>query len=203
MDHVSFLDRDHGFGWYWQDEVQRWHSRWAISRSDDGGRTWTETPESGGGYGTDGLPSDLYAADLERLWSPGMASFVGYSSDGGLTWGDQRAEASGYSGGSWFDRTGRAFTGSSGGLLWYRATEVTAYRAARPPQIDGNLADWAGVPAYLLNAERAYRVPWTHARAARRQRHPPGRLGRGQPLLRRARLRRCRQGRQRRQTLAG
>ena len=63
-------------------------------------------------------------------------------------------------GGAWFDRTGRAFTGSSGGLLWYRATEVTAYRAYRPPQIDGNLADWASVPAYLLNADRAYRVPW-------------------------------------------
>ncbi len=37
---------------------------------------------------------------------------------------------------------------------------MTAYRAARPPQIDGNLADWAGVPVSLLNAERAYRVPW-------------------------------------------
>ena len=106
-------------------------------------------------------PRDLYAADLERLWSPGMASFVGYSSDGGLTWADQRAEAPGYDGGGWFDRTGRAFTGSSGGLLWYRATEVTAYRASRPPQIDGNLADWAPVPAYLLNAERAYRVLWS------------------------------------------
>ena len=34
----------------------------------------------------------------------------------------------------------------AGGLLWYRATEVTAYRATRPPQIDGNLANWRPCP---------------------------------------------------------
>ena len=56
-------------------------------------------------------------------------------------------------------RTGLARTQDA--LLWYRATEVTAYRAYRPPQIDGNLADWAGVPVYVLNADRAYRVLWT------------------------------------------
>ena len=148
-------------------------------------------------------PRDLYAADLERLWSPGMAPFIGYSSDGGLTWGDQRAEASGYGGGAWFDRTGRAFTGSSGGLLWYRATEVTAYRAARPPQIDGNLADWAPVPVYLLNAERAYRVLWAtptplDASATLQAAWDADNLYFAHP-----RLRRCHQGRQRRQTLAG
>ncbi len=53
--------------------------------------------------------NDLHAADLERLWSPGMAPFVGYSSDGGLTWTDQRAEAATYGSAVWFDRTGRAF----------------------------------------------------------------------------------------------
>ena len=159
---VRFLDRDNGFGWYRWNGYYRNPLYWGIYRTDDGGGTWTELlKENNGGESSDYGPRDLHAADLERLWSPGMAAFVGYSSDGGLTWGDQRAEASGYGGGGWFDRTGRAFTGSSGGLLWYRATEVTAYRATRPSLVDGNLADWAPVPVYLLNAERAYRVLWS------------------------------------------
>jgi photosystem II stability/assembly factor-like uncharacterized protein len=160
VDRVDFLDRERGFGWYWH-EVYNGFS-WGISRSDDGGKAWTEIQKAEGdyhnwnGYG----PTDLYASDLERLWSPGMAPFVGYSSDGGLTWGDQRAEAPSYGSGTWFDRTGRAFTWTQDALLWYRSTELSAYRAARPPQIDGNLVDWAGVPVSLLNAERAYRVLW-------------------------------------------
>jgi len=161
VDRVTFLDRDHGFGWYRHTGGGAYgYLEWAISGSDDGGRTWRELKGGEASGFSDYGPRDLYAADLERLWSPGMAPFVGYSSDGGLTWTDQRAEGPPNWAGAWFDRTGRAFARTQAALLWYRATEVTAYRAARPPQIDGNLADWAGVPAYLLNADRAYRALW-------------------------------------------
>ena len=156
VDHVVFPAQEHGFGWYSYDNGL--YLSWALSRSDDGGRTWTALQ-----WGTTcswcaGL-SDVYAADMERVWSRGTMPF-GYSSDGGLTWTDQRAETAGYGTDNWFDRTGRAFSGTGGGLLWYRSTEMTTYRATRPPQIDGNLTDWAGVPVSLLNAERAYRVQW-------------------------------------------
>ena len=92
-----------------------------------------------------------------RAWRPSSATAPTAASPGATS--APRRQATG--GGGWFDRTGRAFARTSGGLLWYRATEVTAYRAYRPPQIDGNLADWAGVPIYVLNAEHAYRVLWT------------------------------------------
>ena len=157
VDRVFFLDRDHGFGWRRRD-LGKGTIGWGIFRSDDGGKTWTTLQSGQFDYWSDYGPHDLYAADVERLWSPGMASFIGYSSDGGLTWVDQRAEGPRYSSGAWFDRTGRAFASTTSGLLWYRSTEVTAYRAPFPPQIDGNLADWDGAPAYLLNADRAYRV---------------------------------------------
>ena len=160
MDRVTFLDRDHGFGWYLH-PGWKCGTIWGISRSDDGGRTWVELQRGDTSSCIYVLPYDLYAADLERLWSPGMKPFLGCSSDGGLTWTDQRAEAPRYWGGAWLDRTGRGFTGTESGLLWYRAAEVTAYHAYRPPKIDGNLADWTGVPMYVLNAERAYRVLWS------------------------------------------
>ena len=152
VDHVTFLERDRGFGWYWHCE-DRNYAAWEISRTEDGGRTWKYVLWNDDSSG----PWDLYAADPERLWM-GDAR---YSSDGGLTWTGQRVEAPWYGVGTWFDRTSRAFGRvyeAAGALLWYRATEVTAHRAARPPQVDGNLADWAGVPAYVLNADRAYRV---------------------------------------------
>ncbi len=154
VDRVSFLDRDHGFGWSVNRKSYENGCYWQILRSDDGGRTWAEVQRDSS-FDTS-CPGDLYAADLERLWSPGLTPFIGYSSDGGLTWTDQRAEGSRYRGGISFDRTGRAFV-SADALLWYRATEVTAYRAARPPQLDGNLADWTS-PVSVLNAERAFRV---------------------------------------------
>ena len=148
-DNIFFLDRERGFGWYNRCD-DRDHASWSLSRTADGGRTWREIL-----WGESGAPSGLYTPDMERVWSS-----IGYSSDGGFTWTGQRAQAPYYAGSVSFDRTGRAFAPTTGGLLWYRATEVTAYRAADAPQIDGNLADWAGVPAYVLNADRAYRVLW-------------------------------------------
>ncbi len=104
----------------------------------------------------------IYAADPERVWAWGTAPvpgwLMGVSTDGGATWKGQRTVET-VPGSVRFDRTGLAFAFSES-TLRYRNTEISAYRAYRPPQIDGNLADWAGVPAYVLNAERAYRVLW-------------------------------------------
>ena len=105
----------------------------------------------------------LVAADPERVWTWGTHPVVGgpiaASTDGGATWINQRAEAVHVSEVR-FDRTGLAYAFSDS-TLRYRNTEISAYHAYRPPQIDGNLADWTGVPAYVLNAERADRVLWS------------------------------------------
>ncbi len=160
MDYVQFLDRKHGFGWYVRDRGKCSIS-WATGRSDDGGRTWTQLQSGSTLECGSPLLYDLYAADLERLWSPGLTPFIGYSSDGGLTWSDQRSEAAGRPAVRWFDRSGRAVTSTASGQLWYRPTELIAYRAANPPQIDGDIADWTDVPALLLNAERSSRTGGT------------------------------------------
>ncbi len=98
--------------------------------------------------------------------------------------------------------TAPAWPSPSRGTLRYRNTEISAYHAYRPPQIDGNLADWAGVPIYSQRRARLS-CPVGDPHAARCQRDPSGCLGREPPLLRHPCLRRCGQGRQRRPTLAG
>ena len=121
----------------------------------------------------------LVAADPERVWTWGTHPVVGgpiaASTDGGATWINQRAEAVHVSEVR-FDRTGLAYAFSDS-TLRYRNTEISAYHAYRPPQIDGNLADWTGVPVYVLSVERAYRVssgpPLRRSTPARPSR-PPG-----------------------------
>ncbi len=195
VDHITFLDRDRGFGWYW-------HSRdWKISRTEDGGRTWMYVLRGEAYYG----PSDLYAADLERLWSPGMAGTVppGYSSDGGLTWTGQRARGTMVRG----RRLVRPHRPRLRPDARYPAL-VPGHRgdrlSRRSPAADRRQPRRLG-PRARLRAQCRARLPRAvdNSHAARRQRHPPGRLGRRQPLLRPARLRRCHQGRQWRQRLAG
>ncbi len=170
---VFYLDANRGWGigsfrdWDGRtNELIAWD--YSLERTTDSGASWTRLWESVGEYPGDPPwhPSELaglVAADAERVWTWGTNPVAGgpvaASTDGGATWVAQRAEAAQVSGVR-FDRTGSAYASGSG-TLRYRNTEIAAYRAARPPQIDGNLADWTGVPAYLLNAERAYRVLWS------------------------------------------
>ena len=135
-----------------------------MQRTTDGGVTWSDLWAA---RGEGGPPPDnvtgIYAADPERAWAWGTAPVPGWlmgaSTDGGTTWKGQRTVST-VPGSVRFDRTGLAYAFSDS-TLRYRNTEISAYHAYRPPQIDGNLADWASVPAYVLNAERAYRVRWS------------------------------------------
>ncbi len=68
---VSTLNTDNGAGPF---DLRRY-----LYRSTDGGRSWTQTLEYGGGLIADsGNPSTLYAADGDRRWSK--------STDLGTTW---------------------------------------------------------------------------------------------------------------------
>ncbi len=167
---VSYLDAHLGWGvgkWWGGRDAYPISWKYTLQRTTDGGESWTELWGSSGQgdwpYGPTYDVTGIYAADPERVWAWGSAPvpgwLMGVSTDGGSSWKGQRTVETV----PWsvrFDRTGLAFA-FSGSRLRYRNTEIAAYRATRPPQIDGNLADWAGVPAYVLNAERAYRVLWS------------------------------------------
>jgi len=142
---------------------------WQYQHTTNGGATWALLHYGAWDYWTESgsFPRQTFAADRERTWVPwsdrsyayGILGHVlpSYSSDGGATWTTQRAESDTIGATTWLDRTGRAF-GSAGATLVYRNSEIPAYRAERSPTLDGDLADWAGVPAFSLNADRAIRV---------------------------------------------
>ncbi len=164
---VFYFDANLGWGvrkwWDGRDDRDRSSWEYTLQHTTDGGVTWTDLwGAKGKGRGPTDLVTGIYAADPERVWAWGSAPvpgwLMGVSTDGGSTWKGQRTVVA-VPQNVRFDRTGLAYAFSDS-TLRYRNTEISAYHAYRPPQIDGNLADWAGVPAYVLNAERAYRVLW-------------------------------------------
>ena len=92
------------------------------------------------------------------MWGDGLPvpGPIAASTDGGTTWTSQRAESTELREVR-FDRTGSGYAFGDG-TLHYRNTEIAAYRAVRPPQLDGDLSDWSGVPSYGLKAAEAIRV---------------------------------------------
>ena len=158
LNSVRFLDRLQGFGWHYEGDVRGRECWWRVAQSSDGGGAWQTLAE---GSACDQAPRNIVALDRERIWWLGWVNRpVRHSHDGGAAWVDQRSDFYVNYGSVGFDRTDQGYDTWAGTLQRYRNTEVSAYRAARPPQIDGNLADWAGVPMYVLNADRAYRVLW-------------------------------------------
>ncbi len=163
MRNVFFVDEDVGWG---VTEASDYFGIefWNFYRTTDGGGSWQviQRNEWDTYHGnSEPGPGQTFAVDRERLWVPWLwyrASVPPtYSSDGGATWTTQRAESDAVGATAWLDPTGRAF-GSAGATLLYRNSEIPAYRAERSPTLDGDLADWAGVPSLSLNADRAIRV---------------------------------------------
>ena len=152
---IRFLDRDLGFGWKQERDRRSGECFWRIARSSDGGGAWQNLATGGA---CDQAPWNVLALDEERIWWLSGNSVVRHSNDGGATWVDQRSDAGLDSSGVGFDHTGQGYAQLSGTTLRYRNTEIAAYRAHRPPQLDGDLSDWIGVPAYGLKGAEAIPV---------------------------------------------
>jgi photosystem II stability/assembly factor-like uncharacterized protein len=151
---LTFLDRLNG--WAFEQQSSVYGTEGILSKTTDGGASWSPAGQWGAGYFDPNLWSTIVtwfrAVDSDRIWVGGEGRTL-FSPDGAASWADLRMEQP-IADPTFFDGTMQSFAGNSR----YRNTEIVAHRAAREPVINGNLVDWLGVPAYSLKAGNAVSV---------------------------------------------
>ncbi len=130
-------------GWGWLAAPRPEGEYFEVSHTSDAGASWKLSRSYSAWFG----PNWLAARDGRQAWNGADDAFYASVNDG-ASWVAQRAQGRPDAPPA-VDRLGVARIANG---LFHRTTEVRAARAAKAPNLDGSLQDWASVPAFSFKA---------------------------------------------------